>query len=566
VISGTFSKHRTRTVHCLDAIWDFVFLGDVGVPQPLFDWPKPDRLPVPSAFDAFPSYVGKRGVGLYRRMVQVNPGTSGRIFFGAVSIWCRVYVDGVQLAEHGDGYSGFWVEVPESAATRRELTVLVDNRFDRVRSPLHEPYFDFYQYGGILRTVEWHEVSAQHVQSVRVSSVEGVEGQVRISAELAGHNGSTATVGVGFDGRPESAHQVAVVKGHVELLANVPDAHQWNVHDPFLHVLRLTYEADDMCVRFGLRTVATEGGHILINGEPVKLLGYCRHESHPQFGPALPLAQLVADLQLLRDLGCNFIRGTHYPQDQRFLDLCDELGFLVWEETLGWQQDSRHFTDPAYARAHREAVDAMVSLSVNHPCIIMWGFLNEGESSNPASRSLYENTVAQLRSLDPTRLVSYASHLPTVDLNFDLVDVIGVNTYPGWYGDLDDTDPLELIRPAIEAILRSLAERGLAKPILLSEIGAEALPGWHDPHDGFWTEEYQAQYLRIVCDMVVGDDRLAGVALWQFHDIRTYQGMRAVKRPRAFNNKGTLDEYRRPKRAYRVVRDAFGNGHTEGRS
>ena len=106
-----------------------------------------------------------------------------------------------------------------------------------------------------------------------------------------------------------------------------------------------------MWERVGIRQVAIAGQQILINGEPVRLLGYCRHEAHPEFGHGLPGAIQIADLQLLQDLGCNFVRGSHYPQDQRFLDLCDEAGICVWNEVIGWQHTAEHLNDPQVKRA-----------------------------------------------------------------------------------------------------------------------------------------------------------------------------------------------------------------------
>jgi len=291
----------------------------------------------------------------------------------------------------------------------------------------------------------------------------------------------------------------------------------------------------------------------------VKLLGYNRHESHPQFGPALPYSQLLADLQLLRDLGCNFIRGCHYPQDQRFLDLCDELGFLVWEETLGWQQKEKHFLSLNYKTSHRMMVDEMVKASFNHPSVILWGFLNEGDSHTLAAAPVYREASEQLRRLDPTRLITYASNHPKDDLCYDFADVISHNIYPGWYGDTEVEDRFSLILPAIRACLDHIDSHGQkSKPYILSEIGCEALYGWRDPMNGFFTEEFQAEYLRIVCEEVSRNPRINGLALWHFADARTYQGAYAMGRPRAFNNKGTLDEYRRPKKSYGVVKKIFG--------
>ena len=116
----------------------------------------------------------------------------------------------------------------------------------------------------------------------------------------------------------------------------VPDFKTWSPEHPNLHTVTVTFAGDAVVERFGIRTVATRGQEILINGNPVRLLGVNRHESHPELGPVQPDHLALDDLRMLRELGCNFVRCVHYQQNAAFLDLCDQMGFLVWEESLGW--------------------------------------------------------------------------------------------------------------------------------------------------------------------------------------------------------------------------------------
>jgi len=144
---------------------------------------------------------------------------------------------------------------------------------------------------------------------------------------------------------------------------------------------------------------------------------------------------------------------------------------------------------------------------------------------------------------------------------------IFVNIYPGWYADSDGPErPLGDIVPRIRELLAHLAAspETAGKPVLISEIGAGALYGWHDAHRTHWSEEYQSDLLEIVCREVVGNKDLLGVALWQFCDGRTYANPRALTRPRAFNNKGLFDEYRRPKLAAETVKRIFRKAEAQG--
>jgi beta-glucuronidase len=555
----------TRTTHDLSGVWDFAFLGDVDL-----DALDPesvrynDRLAVPGVYDATPAYAGRRGVACYRTTVPTRPGTAGVLRFGGCGFNTRVFVDGSMAGRCDLPYTGFAVHVPPSTKAGRTLVVAVDNRFDRTRQPLLEAWYDFYLYGGIYRDVTWTEVESEcAIERVRVTVEDLARGRVRLDAVLHGRVPTACDMSVSFDGGPAVLVQaVRVQDGVARTEAQVPNPRPWSPQSPFLHTVTVRVDGDAITERFGLRTVRTEGRSVLLNGQPLKLKGYCRHEAHPQFGPALPLMQVVQDLELLRDLGCNFIRGSHYPQDPRFLDLCDEMGFLVWEETLGWGYSEEQWRNPSFLEANLAQIRAMVANSYNHPCIILWGFLNEGASNTAEFRSIYEACARTLRSLDGSRPVTYATNRVLSaegERCLDLVDVVALNIYPGWYAfDQNKVRPLDEILIYLEKYRAKVAELGQGhKPLLLSEIGAAALYGWRDAMHGHYTEEYQAEYLGIVCRKVMEDADIAGVSLWQFCDCRTFATARALGRPRTFNNKGTFDEYRRPKQAAQVVRSCF---------
>jgi beta-glucuronidase len=278
-----------------------------------------------------------------------------------------------------------------------------------------------------------------------------------------------------------------------------------------------------------------------------------------EFGPVQPLPLLISDLQHLKTLGCNFIRGTHYPQDQRFLDLCDELGFLFWEESLGWGNRPEHLADPGFRDAQLRQTALMVDNSFNHPSVIMWGFLNEAASDAPESVPLFDDLIGLLRRKDPSRLVTYASFKPETDLHFEKADIVSLNAYPGWYStDAVNSRPIAEVVPFFDNFIATLEKRGLGqKPFIISEFGAGAIYGCHDSFRSLWSEEYQAEMLETICRFVLDRPRVNGISLWQFADGRTYTSNHALRRPRCINDKGTLDEYRRPKLAYETVKRLF---------
>lgn len=550
-----FPRYAPSHTKCLNGIWQFAYLGDVHDVDQL----TPEKMDcqsimaVPGVFDASPEFAGKRGVGLYRTQVEITPGRHAQLRFDGLGLWARLFVDGQPLGTFDLPYSGWRVRIPPSPSGKRQIDVLIDNRLHPQRTVLVEPYFDFYLYGGIYRGVWLREWEGAAVDQLSVKVLDYKKGRVAITLNAFENVPDNTPLHVGVDDAPLTLISDAVWVGHtLTYEMDVPDPRPWSAADPYLHQLTINLGSDLIMTRFGLRTIRIDGAKLLLNDEPLKLKGICRHESHAQFGPALPDAQIVHDVQLLKRLGCNFVRGSHYPQDPRFLDLCDEQGLMVFEESLGWNPRLKHFQNPGFVDHAVTQAQEMVRSSMNHPSVILWGFFNEGDSDQPASRQVYQRVIQAIREEDSTRPVTYATNRPLIDINLDLVDVISANLYPGWYADPDSSGvrPLDEIAPKLDQVFQHLAGKGLNdRPFILSEIGAGAIYGWHDPLNNHWSEEYQADLIEEVCRIFRKDERMVGLAIWQFCDGRTYANSRALMRPRSFNNKGIFDEYRRPKLA-----------------
>ncbi len=556
----TYPHFPKRNDRCLDGIWDFTFLGEdcdlntIDIKGAGFT----GKATVPGCFDTVLPLTGKRGTALYRTSFDLTPGKAGELRFRGLGLWCRVYVDGEALFEGAYPYSGFTVAVPASDKRERVLTVAIDNRFDFDRVPLMEQYFDFYGYGGIYRSVEISELPGKPLRRLEVTTIDPAAGKISLNLRTAYETAeSSISAEVTVEGKKQT---VALKKGSDGYTAEMtlPGLSPWSPSSPALHEISLETAEDLITERFGLRKITTEQGQVKINGEPVKLLGYCRHESHPQYGPCLPLQQLLQDLHILRDMGCNFIRGSHYPQDPRFLDLCDEMGFMVWEESIGWGQREKSFSSSKFHEQQVHQTRLMVENSYNHPSVVMWGFLNEGASNEEYARPLYEDLFKTIREKDKSRPVTYASMFPFDDLFFDQADIVSINQYPGWYAQGESTRPLEEVPAELDKYREMAKAKGLAdKPMIISEMGAGAFYGWRDPHHAHWSEEYQADYLDQLTREITTREDYSGVSLWQFCDSRTYDNKYALGRPRGFNNKGTVDEYRRPKMAYDRVKANF---------
>jgi beta-glucuronidase len=555
-----FREHDLRWVLDLDGVWDFAFLGDVDpdtvdVAAIGFD----DRMAVPGCFDASPAYGGRRGLAAYRRTLPAAPsGQRHRLVMHAVHHWARVLVDGEPIRDHAGGFTTFAVDVPSMAGDAVELVVLVDNRLDYERSPLHHEYFDWYHFGGIARGAELHRLGDCWIDGLRVETTAIDPPEIQVTLTYGAVEApATVELVMTVDGEAVLSEPVTLTgpQGEIVRTLVLPDADLWSPSSPALHMLHVRLGGDDRRERVGLRQVTVGDREIRINGEPVRLLGFNRHAAHPQFGHAVPEMVMVSDVQQLLDMGCNFVRGSHYPQDARFLDLCDEAGICVWSESIGWQHTADHLTDPHFVGAQLAHIDEMVAVAYNHPAVIMWGILNESHSHDPACRPGYATLLGRLRELDGARPVTYATNHPFEDVCLDLVDILAVNCYPGWYGS-----EIARIPEEIDRIVAHLDAHGHAdKPLMISEIGAGAIRGWRDWNGARWSEQYQAQLLETVIRYLFQDrDRAAGLALWQFCDCRTSEAVQKILgRPRGFNNKGVVDEYRRPKLGYEIVKREF---------
>lgn len=556
-----FRQHDLRVVRQLNGVWDFAFLGDVD-PNRVdlrairFD----DRMAVPGCFDATPAYAGKRGLAAYRTKAYLSDNTPHELILDGLHHWGRVFVNSQMVREHVGGFTRFGTDIINMGPGEVEIVILVDNRMDYQRCPLHLDYFDWYHFGGISRGAELHRLGYVWIDAVRVVTEDYKAPKLAIEIDWACAAASPDRIDVTVTCAGQTIrHTVEPDEenaGRIELKMELPGAALWSPEAPNLHELYVTLADDDYRERIGIRQVKCQGRQILINGRPIRLLGFNRHEAHPQFGHTIPEQIMVSDLQQLRDMGCNFVRGSHYPQDVRFLDLCDEMGMCVWNESIGWQYKPEHLTDERFLQAQETSIDEMIASACNRPSVIMWGLLNETYSHKAECRPGYERLTGHIRRLDPSRPVTYATCFPFEDQCLDLVDIVSLNQYPGWYHDTIGDIPAHL-----DKCLAHFDAIGVGdKPFIMSEIGGAAIYGCRDWNEDRWTEQYQANLLdAVIRYLFVERNRAVGLAIWQFCDGRSMPTLPQpiMTRARGFNNKGVVDEYRRPKMAYEVVKRWF---------
>jgi beta-glucuronidase len=521
-MSRLLPTYPNRTRIPLDGLWDFQTVNSPATKPPRR---YTEQLPVPGVWETAFRHFRYRGTAAYRRQFDVPTRGDLRLVFGAASQWARVWFDGRYLGEHHGAHTAFEFVVPNVAPGTHEVAVLVDNSFGP-HDPLHYPKQDIHLWGGIPRSVYAEVLPARALGDVSVLPRQTARGWTLETRNV-----------------PRGAR--LIFEGD---LANVE---LWSPANPRLYTVRVAAGDDVWQERIGFRTITTRGRQLLLNGEPLILKGVNRHEFHPDFGPALPLTIQLRDIEILKELGANFVRGSHYPNDPLFLDLCDQAGILVWEELSHWQPKEADLKNPVFLRMSLQQANEMVAQHQHHPSVIMWGMCNELDSHVRAARPVIRKLAERFHKLDPTRPVTYATCKPREDVGLDLVDIISFNIYPGWYvGKLAET------AAATKDLISVAVKRGGGKPIILSEFGAAAMTGVKSMESRKWTENYQADLLRQVIDTARTSGKVSGVALWQYCDVRVSED-RWWDRIREYNNKGILSDRREPKLGFYTVQGLF---------
>jgi len=230
------------------------------------------------------------------------------------------------------------------------------------------------------------------------------------------------------------------------------------------------------------------------------------------------------DVKLLQSLGANYVRGAHYPQDPRFLDLCDEVGIVIWEETLGPGVKVSNLQNEYFMKYQIQAVNEMISASINHPCVILHGFYNEGPSSSSQACPGYNASAEAIRKRvgnPPTRLITWASDKKTSDVCLDIADVISFNSYPAWY---DHQGDLNSITPFWQSQADWVHTHFPKKPFLISECGAGGIYEWTNATDPYWSQRYQSEVVERSAQFAVSNEIVSGITIWQFNDIKANDG------------------------------------------
>jgi beta-glucuronidase len=314
---------------------------------------------------------------------------------------------------------------------------------------------------------------------------------------------------------------------------------------------------------FGFRTVRVEGASILLNGEPVFLKGFGRHEDLAVIGKGMNLPFMVKDFNLMRWIGANSFRTAHYPYSEEQMRMADRQGLLVINEAaantismcaVNCDADAKQRLLDLHIRHGRELVER----DYNHACVIGWSMGNECEMYGHFEPDGYFTKVLRgVKPLDQSRPFTFvsmaASFLHEIEtMDAEEFDFIAYNAYPGWY--FENGRP-QSVKVWLDAQFKQLWEV-FKKPILLAEFGADALPGLHDEYNLMWTEEYQSELVREFLEFANECPHCCGAHIWNFADFKVGQHTGRI----VLNWKGVFTRDRHPKMTAHKVRQMW-TGH-----
>lgn len=584
-------QNEYRNVLNISGIWNF--LADpqaVGISEKWYEQ-LPDGSPI-----AVPGSWNDQKEGLHHYLGHVwyeretfVPATwkSERVFLrvGSANYLAKVWVNGQEVGVHEGGHLPFAFDISSYVrfGQQNRITIEVENELRADRVPLGNvrasmrnypaTNYDFFPFGGLHRDVILYTVPRKSSLS-DVTITTQLDGTITLKVEktgtakggcvsLRGHDGKTASRSFSFSGN------TATVK------VQIPDVQLWSPEHPYLYETTVELKdggktVDAYRCQTGVRTIAVEGSRLLLNGKPIHLRGFGKHEGFPIFGRAFAQPVAVKDFELMRWTGANSFRTSHYPYDESVYDMADRLGFLIIDEM---PSVGLYFYDEQDNIDRRRAVcdqylEEIIRRDKNHPSVIIWSVANEpsykgmgganydgkeqkgDDRENQQAIQFLGGLVKQAKEMDPTRLSTFVGVSGGPASWLSVCDIICINRYYGWY-----TNPGDM-KGAIK-ILDGELERiwGLYhKPIIMTEFGADAIAGEHSEYAVMFSEEFQCNFITDYLNLANTKDYVAGMHIWNFADFTTGQAMFRVA---AKNFKGVFTQDRKPKMAAHMLHERW---------
>lgn len=578
-------ENEVRQVKILNGIWRFKKEDrfNQGEEEKWFAAPLTDciEMPVPASYNDITTDRALRdhvGWVWYERDFAIPLDWMAKrlvLRFGSVTHHAVVYINGKKITSHKGGFLPFEAELNEYINPgQNRVTVAVSNMLDHTCLPFgfikdadtayypagekeQEYQFDFFNYSGIHRPVRIYTTPKDYVKDITVvTDLDGKDGIIHYHVLMEGKSKDIELVLLDEEG------QCVAKSNDLEGKIVVKNAHLWGVRAPYLYQLDIRAGEDHYTLPIGIRTVKVNEKQILLNGKPVYLKGFGKHEDSDIKGKGLDEALNVRDFELLKWIGANSFRTSHYPYSEEIMQMADRHGFLVIDEVpavgMNFWPDRVVFekgaADEETLKHHKDTLTELYQRDKNHPCVIMWSVANEARTREENAVKYFTEVAKHIRSLDKTRPIANVM-VENVDLDkvSHLFDVLCINRYYSWYYDLAK---LESIYPKLTSEFTKWHEK-YRKPIIISEYGTDAIAGMHKLPEVIFSEEYQIEYYKEnnraldACDFVVGEH------LWAFADFMTSFGLKRFDG----NKKGIFTRQRQPKSVAFVIRERWQNSN-----
>lgn len=582
------SAVNLRLVSSVNQGWRFSKGDFAEAQQPGFDDSKWENISVPhtwnkeDADDEIPGYY--RGTGWYRRLVMIPAELTGKeiyISFDGVNQETELFINGKPIGSHLGGYTRFCFDITKflNVGQQNLFAVKVSNRYNENIPPLSA---DFTFFGGIYRDVNLIYTEKQHISTtyyaspgvfIKTPSVSEKEASVQIRTIVRNDESSVQNLKIEniiLNPKTETViRQSTIVKvaafSELSVEQNnlkISSPILWSPDSPSLYkVITRIYDSktnkllDEEINPLGLRWYEfnSEKGFFL-NGKHVKLIGTNRHQCYLNMGYALSDEIHIRDIKLLKEMGGNFLRVSHYPQDHVIMEMCDKLGIICSVEIpiVNAITENESFTNNCLTMARE-----MVMQDYNRPSVLIWAYMNEVLLRLPFIGDSARNTVyfksvgslaakieRQIRQDDPARYTMIPCHgnleaYMSAGLS-DIPRIIGFNLYQGWYGGNFS---------GCDKFLEIAKQKVPGKPFIISEYGADVDPRLHsfDPLRFDYSQEYANLYHEHYIKTIQERPWISGATIWNLNDFYSEGRSNAVPH---VNNKGIVSLDREKKDTY----------------
>ncbi len=492
----------------------------------------------------------------YKRNFTTTPDPERRYFlhFAAANVEAIAYMNSNELGSHQGGFTPFQFEVTDIVRQgENEVVVMVSNvRTDDIAPGKN---FDWWNYGGLTRDVDLISTPMTFIEDYWIRLEKGSQTKVLIDVKLNGKEAANQEVVINIGNKIRKKVKTNQNgEGQISFDAKLD---LWSPSNPKLYEIALETKFETLNDKIGFRSFEAVGTEIMLNGEPIFLKGVNLHEEIGK-DERRSVGEQDAEylIRHLEELGCNFVRLTHYPADEHMVRKCEERGLMIWEE-IPVRGSHLDFKNQKMKDGAKRVLREIVARDKNRCGVVMWSISNETPAKNEDRNEFLLDLIATCKSLDNTRAVTMATNqqfypkgetelIETIDPMVHHVDIVGVNKYYGWYTPWLG-DPAKTQWKIVDD-----------RPIIMSEFGAGAVYGLYgdDDNPDSFSDRYMANAYRNYLASFENIPNLRGTCPWVLFDFKSLRRSQAMYQ-KNFNRKGLLSPMGDKKEAWYIMNEYY---------